>query len=1008
MFVGPAALPNPFPLVGRATEVEALRLALDQAATGRSSITLLAGEAGVGKTRLVQAVLEQARARKWVTAVGAAYSAESGVPHALFADAFVPLLRQMDAHTVSALSRGGMAEMAQLFPTLVAGSHPSAADGGNAPEFKARMLWTFTEFVSCLARKRPLLLVLENLHCADAASLELLHFMARQVSDVPLAIVCTYIPLDRGAAPNFRTIEHSLRTQAGAGYHEVRRFTAADTLELLHQLFGGPGVVPREFAALLFGWTRGNPFFLEEVLKWLIASGRLSRSIGIWSGWNVEGLDLPPSIRDALSARLAVLSPSARTAADLAAALGARVSLAALRAISTLSRDELLAAVQELLQRRELDERAEDDHVVFDFVHPMIRETLYAELGLARAQTLHATIAEALETLYGAQATEHAGELAYHLLRAGDGAMVPKAITYLIKAGRSALATHADQEAAAYLSSALLQCDRMSTDDGADAIDAMLIADLASARQRLGEREESLRLWSRARDDAASRGDIARVAEMERRIGLAYYSHGMHATALEHYGAGLSLALDAGLDGLAVSLRLAHAASLMEMGQQARATEELRQALVEAERSGDVGLQARTHRSMLLVATVMCDVRGVREHAARALSLGEHSRQPAVSWSAHWALAAVGGMTGDVAETERHLVEVDRIADELRSPILRIWNCEIAVEFHSALGQWDTALALGEHSITLARAFGQRTLLPRLLVWTAITYVGRGNLERAKNYLDEAWEISGASIHTDAPRDVTGMLRSHIGMAIYYTAIGRYDEAIRIGTEGLAIAERTGQTIWAIYRLLPATIEAYLRMEMPGPVPALSRRLREESERVGHKLGIAWSEAADALLEVQRDLTLAAVERVEAAADQLEAFPCVFDAARLRLVVGGLRVRCGDTVGATRMLKSAFQTFSALGAEHPLARAREALEKIGVRPPRARSRSGGGGALSARQHEVALLVSQRLSNKEIAARLQLSTATVRTHVENIFRLLGIHDRGELTDLVRGGRLQQPP
>ncbi len=828
--------------------------------------------------------------------------------------------------------------------------------------------------------------------------------MARQIGDVPLVIVCTYIPLDRGAAPNFRAVEQSLLAHAGAGHHRLLRFTSGETVELLDQLFGGPGIVPREFAALLFGWTRGNPFFLEEVLKWLVASGRLSQRSGFWGGWNIEGLELPPSIRDALSARLEVLSPGARAAADLAAALGARVSLDALRAVSHLGREELLSAVQELLQRRELEEREEGQNVVFDFVHPMIRETLYAELGLARAQTLHATIAEALERLYGNRSTEHAGELAYHLLRAGNGAMVPKAIGYLATAGRAALANRADQEAASYLGSALAQSDRAAP---ADIADEMLIADLASALQRLGKHEESLALWSRARDAAAMRGDLARVAAMERRIGLAHYSHGMHAIALQHYREGLAVAQQTGLEGLVVQLRLAAAASMMEMGRQPEARAELRQALIEAERSGDHGLEARTHRSLLLVAMVTCDTRAAREHAARALSLAEQSRQPAVSWSAYWALAAVSGLAGDVAETERNLREADRIADEMRSPISRLWNSEVAIEFDAALGRWQAAITRGEHSIALARALGQRTLLPRLLVWTAITYVGRGDLERAKSLLDEAWDVSGAGLLDETPRDVTGMLRAQMGMVIYFTALERFDEAVRIGNEGLELAERTGQTIWSIYRLLPATIEAYLRMGAPGPVPALSRRLREESERVGHRLGVAWSEAADALVDALRELSPAAMERVEAAADQLEAFPSVFDAAKLRLVIGGMRVSGGDTEGASRMLRSAYQTFEALGAERPLLLAREALERIGVRPPKTHARSGADEPLSHRQYEIACLVSQRLSNKQIAARLGITTATARTHVENIFRKLGLHDRAELTDVVRSGQLRAP-
>jgi len=171
--------PFPLPLVGRDNEVAALGAWLEDVAAGRGGTTLLAGVGGVGKTRLVGAVAERAARQGWTVTIGRAYPVETGVPYAVFADALTDVLRGLTPASLAVMTRGDASTLANICPAFSTAPHaPASRDGGDV---KSRLHWSFTQFLGQLAAQRPILLVLENLQWADSSSLELLHFVARQV-----------------------------------------------------------------------------------------------------------------------------------------------------------------------------------------------------------------------------------------------------------------------------------------------------------------------------------------------------------------------------------------------------------------------------------------------------------------------------------------------------------------------------------------------------------------------------------------------------------------------------------------------------------------------------------------------------------------------------------------------------------------------------------------------------------------------------------------------------------
>jgi DNA-binding CsgD family transcriptional regulator len=999
------------PHVGRATELSMLSDWLTDVAGGHGGVHIIAGQSGIGKTRLVKALAERAERDRWSVSIGRVYSVESGVPYAVWSDALLHLLRGLDTNARTVLTRGGD-WLGTICPPFARESGGEESDGRGG-DGKARLLWNCTQFLTRLSEKQPVLLVLENLHVADSASLELLHFVARQMSRARLAIVGTYNEAELDRNPALRDMEQSLLALGAAKLMRLDALSQNDIEQLVCEAFSVDHPPARQLARRLYSWTRGHPFFVEETLKALVESGRLYERGGTWLGWEVEELDLPRSVRSAVSKRLEHLSGDARTVAGVAAVLGARLRFNVLRAVCDLPNDAVLAALDELCRSGILVDAQRSDEGDYEFAHPMIQDVIYDSLGVARTRLLHTAVARALEESLTKDALVHADALAFHFSRADADTSSGKAALYLAAAGRDALARHADRAAADYLSAAL---ERLPPDREADT----LIDDLAQARQRLGEYDAAMALWQRARTEAESRGNLMRCARVQRRMGLACYWSGRFEEALAHFDAALisvakaeamppaessseTRVTNVSAAALRAQIQLSRGTCWQSLGRPEDAKRDLDAALETSERLGDHELLARAHNALLFLHIFIGPPETAREHGERGIALAEQSGNKTVTWAAHYGMATLAGLTGDGAAMVRHMERGQQIADEVQSPLLRVHLDELAIQYAFASGNWDAGVALAEQTIAMARALNQKTLLPRVLVWTTAFYTARGEYERAKQYLDEAWELGVARAARGRPIEVHSQVAVYAGLAGYYLALGEYARAVEIGEQGLEIADRAGYVVWATFRLLPVTAEAAFWKRDVERAQRLRDRMHADCERMGHQLGLVWVAAGDGIIARLREDYTRAEKLLRTAIDDLEKVPWVYDAARLRRWLADVLIRLGDQEGGVRELRKSHETLAALGARVEMERAREMMKTLGLRLPSREAGSGKRAAkLTDREQDIARLVAARKSNKEIAVALGISARTVTTHVANIFSKLGVSSRGELADRIREG------
>jgi DNA-binding CsgD family transcriptional regulator/tetratricopeptide (TPR) repeat protein len=891
------------------------------------------------------------------------------------------------------LTRGAEAELEVLFPLLRKGPAP-APSAGRAAESSLQLHWTFAQFLKAVAARGPLLIVLDDLHWADASSLELLHFVARHLGDSPILLIATVNEEERSSHPSLVGVEQSLLGLGAAVSHRLLPLTRANVDELVREAFGIGESVTREFTALLFGWTRGNPYFIEETLKALVDAGRLHHERGQWLGWEMEALELPGSIRDALLLWLARLSPAAREIAEVVGVIGTRTRYETLRAVCPQDEAALVHALEELSRRNVLAENAWEGDLVYDFPHPMVRKIVVGEIGLARQRLLHGRVAVALERAYAGRALEHAEELALHFGRGAVEGGGGKAIRYLAAAGESALARFANREAAAHLAAALERID--AADPGAEGLDRFrLMEQLARAWQRLGEYERAIALWREARDDAARRGDLAGVASMERRIGLSHFWAGRHVEALGVLDAALAASgADLQLQG---RIRMARGVCLYMVGKGADARAELDAALGVAEASGDPALLARVHRALLLFHAWAGEPEPAFTHGRKAIALAEQTGNLSVACACHWGMAVVAGLTGRSSECAHHLREGTRLADDLRSPLLRMGFDEIAVEYAFSTGDWDDGIALGEKAIAMARVLHQKTLLPRLLIWTGLIYLGRDERDRARAYLDEAWVLSGAADPEHA-RDMHSVIPAHIGMASYHLAARRArrrdprrrggprarrrHRLHRVGAPPTARGARRSLSAEA----RPEGGPSHRQAVAPGGRADRTRARRRVGGLVRGDPGLARRRSGQGRAAPARRRRRARGDPVRPRR-RADPPPARRQARRPRRPRG----RPARAAPRARRLPEARRPG---GAE----RARLQFHEVDARPP---SRPSGPGVegLTSREVEIIRLIATRRSNKAIGSALGISPRTVTTHLSNIYQKLEISSRGELADLA---------
>ncbi len=445
-----------FPLVGRESEKAALVAGLDQALAGRGSLVMIAGEPGIGKTRLTADVLSEARRRGIYCLVGHCYEMEGAPPYV----PFIEMLEYSARHVPPAAFRAALGDAAsgvsKLMPELRTMFDDVPEPPPLPPDQQRRFLFNaYLAFVERSCRDAPIAVVLEDLHWADEPTLMLMQHLVAGSGSMPLFTVGTYRDVELGVTRPFaRTLETLLR-QRRATRIALRRLPVESVEAMLTSLSGQ--APPPSLARAIFEDTEGNPFFVEEVFQHLAEEGQLFDKSGAWrTDLRAGALEVPEGVRLVIGRRLERLSEAARTILTTGAIIGRTFSLDVLEAIERAPEgDMVLEAIEEAERAHLLVAEPAGREARYRFAHELIRQTLVEAVSLPRRQRQHARIAAAMERTYAATPERHASAVAHHLYQAGAAADADKTTTFLMLAAAQARASAGFEEALAHLDNAL-------------------------------------------------------------------------------------------------------------------------------------------------------------------------------------------------------------------------------------------------------------------------------------------------------------------------------------------------------------------------------------------------------------------------------------------------------------------------------------------------------------------------------------------------------------------------
>ncbi len=428
--------------VGRRRELVELRGAWDDVAAGTGRLFLLSGEAGIGKTRLVETIAREASGKGARVVWGRAW--EDGGAPALWP--WIQILRELSL----AVERDGVPPPGPLTSLLIPPGRLSEAAGaiGRADQFP--LFDAVADLLAQRARDAPLVLAFDDLHAADAASLRLLDFVARALPHHPWFVLGTYRPVEAQRSPPVAELLHRIARQGrslpltGLSEEESRRF-----VELAFGCSPTDGV-----ARALHQTTEGNPFFLDEVVRLMLATPGCERLDRLPPG----GVPLPSAVRDAVRQRLRPLSTATLATLEVASVVGREFSAGLLRQVTVGNEVDLPRQLDEALAQQ-LVRRLDAIGEAYTFTHNLVRETLYDDLAAERRLDLHRRIGAVLRRVHGDDLDAHVEEIAHHALQttAVDG--VEEGVAWAMRAARRAESVAAFQHAAHWYDRALALVD---------------------------------------------------------------------------------------------------------------------------------------------------------------------------------------------------------------------------------------------------------------------------------------------------------------------------------------------------------------------------------------------------------------------------------------------------------------------------------------------------------------------------------------------------------------------
>ena len=970
--------------VGRGAELATMESALERAARGEPSVLLVAGESGVGKSRLLAEYAERAEAGDARVLTGDCVDLGEGeLPYAPLLAALRQLRRELDPAELSDMAGPGSGGMALLDPDAAGGGElfgDSVAQG--------RLFELLLRLFGRLGESGPLLLVIEDLHWADSSTRQFLSFLSRAVRSERMVVAASYRSDELHRRHPLRPLLAELERVERVTRIDVVPFSRGEQRDQVAGILGSPP--ERALSEALYSRSEGNAFFAEE----LLAAMDDDRS----------AMPLPETFRDALMVRVEALSTDTQELLRLVAAAGRGVTHRLLAAVWERPEAALLDTLREGVAHHVLIEGRADDS--YEFRHALIREAVYEDLLPGERGKLHIRLAEALsgDASLSADSIGPAAELAWHWLQAHE---LPHALRASVEAAGQADNLHAPAEAGRHLETAIELWDRV---DDPEATSETTLVDLTRrAAERMflaGNEDRAVALAEQAIELVGPDGDHVLMGLLRERLGRYLWISGRDTEAARQYDLAVEAMPAQPPSAERARVLAAKAQVLMLLGRLPESRDLARDAIAMARGSGARGIESHarnTHgvanaglgradagieelREVLAIDIELGSLDDLhRDHVNLAEALDQSGRvQEAIAVSLEGAtLVRERGLGRSYSDfllgeaANRHLRtgsvdEADRLSAEalenssagVTAGLIHVVRAEVAI-IRDDPEAADRHLA--EARRLHARAVGS--------MWQAPAYAARvdlagrrGDIAEVRALITQARAIMSAA--EEVPYYVAPLYVA--ALSAEATAAGR---ARAQGDDAAALdALDSGRRLWG---LLDAMQESAV-WEGPPPPQLLA--------------DIAYGRAELSRLEGHREIRL-----WQPAIAHAEAIGNVLPAAWARLRQGEALLEDGDRAEAEAVLREAHAIAERTGAAY-LLRQLEVLARRGgfelVPQPETSGEDPRPRGLTKRELEVLRLLGAGRTNREIGEELFISEKTASVHVSRILAKLEVRNRGE--------------
>jgi DNA-binding NarL/FixJ family response regulator/tetratricopeptide (TPR) repeat protein len=952
------------PYVGRAQELASLERLLDELDRGEAAALEVTGEPGIGKSRLLAEFAARADTRGRLVLAGSASELERDLPFSVFVDALDEYLRGLEPHHWDRLDEDVRAELAHVFPSL--SSH--ASDRAPAPQHERyRTHRAVRALFERLASTRPVVVMLDDVHWADPASIELLGALLRRP---PAAAVLVAVAVRPRQLPERLSAALERARRAGALTQiELGALTPAEARELV-----GDG------SDALYDESGGNPFYLEQLARSLDRDGVTARGAQV----SLTDIEVPSAVAASLSEELALLSAGARRVLEGGAVAGDPFEPELAAAAAASSEAEAMDAVDELLQ---LDlVRTTDVPRRFRFRHPLVRRAVYdaapagwrlgahercaqalGARGATPASRAHHVERSAREGDLGAVALlREAGEEAARLAPASAAHWFAEAVRLLphtapandrieLLTARSKALTATGRFADSH--GALLEALAIVPDDS-HALRARLVRACAAVESLLGWHEQAASRLAGVVGGLPDQGSAEAVALMNElainEFWRARYG-AMHESAERAVTAARRLR-DAPLTAAALTVR-AFADSLMAAPERCEANRREATALIDSLPDDELARHLEAAAWLAGLELYLGRYAEGDAHATRALGLAHATGEGELVLVLVATLGGIWRMRGKLAQSAELLnggIEAARLFGNTHA---LVWNLTGRSAAALQLGQVELALGDAEEAVELSRG-------------------AEGGFHSAEAAVD----LAVALLETGQPERAAQLLLDSAGGAeLVLIAGGPRSHALELLTR------------------------CWLALERPAEARGAAASAEAWAAAIQLPMARAWADRAAAAVALHAGDAEDAAEQALAAATVADDAGAPIEAALARTLAGRALTQAGDRDRAAPVLQRAAADLDACGALRYRDAAERQLRALGHRIHR-RTAPGAPGvpgieSLTGRELQVARLVVERKTNREIAAELFLSPKTVETHLRTIFRKLSVPSRVALARAV---------